>query len=105
MRLFVSVTVTPRIFNCPGNILKSSSLPFETIDWLEPTAISRSSDQNVNVPYQSRSHSPMSVFLRGSTKVVYVFEDEAGNGAECVFNVTIQPSCKYISHYNLSNTN
>ncbi|KAJ8043040.1 Low-density lipoprotein receptor-related protein 4 [Holothuria leucospilota] len=89
---FTCIDVTPRIFNCPGNILKSSSLPFETIDWLEPTAISRSSDQNANVPYQSRSHAPMSAFLRGSTRVVYVFEDEVGNGAECSFNVTIQPS-------------
>ncbi|KAJ8043038.1 Low-density lipoprotein receptor-related protein 5 [Holothuria leucospilota] len=82
--------VTPTISNCPDDILESSSSLYMTVNWIEPTAVSRSSDQNEILPYRSRSHAPMSSFIRGTTEVVYLFRDDLGYEAECSFNVTVE---------------
>ncbi|KAJ8043039.1 Low-density lipoprotein receptor-related protein 4 [Holothuria leucospilota] len=91
------IPVTPRILNCPDDVVRTNASSSESIYWFEPTAVSRSSDQNTNVPFLSRSHVPMSFFTRGTTNVLYVFEDDLGNTAECSFKVILQPRCKIFS--------
>ncbi|XP_072014192.1 hyalin-like [Amphiura filiformis] len=56
-----------------------------TVTFPEPRATDNSGTANL----QSRSHSPGAFFQVGSTEVCYIFADEAGNSADCCFNINI----------------
>ncbi|KAJ8043064.1 Low-density lipoprotein receptor-related protein 5 [Holothuria leucospilota] len=80
--------VTPEIVGCPENVIKFTTVP-EGVDWLEPSAESRSSEKSFPLPIESRSHEPNDEFPLGTTTVTYSFRDEKGNINKCLFNVTL----------------
>ncbi|KAJ8043059.1 Low-density lipoprotein receptor-related protein 5 [Holothuria leucospilota] len=80
--------VTPEIFGCPENIIKLTTVP-EAVDWFEPSAKSRSSEQSLPLTIDTRSHEPKDEFPLGTTTVTYSFRDEKGNTKKCLFNVTL----------------
>ncbi|KAJ8032098.1 Hyalin [Holothuria leucospilota] len=80
--------VSPEIFGCPENIIKLTTVP-EEVDWLEPSAKSRSSENSLPLMIESRSHEPNDTFPLGTTTVTYSFRDEKGNTKKCLFNVTL----------------
>ena len=55
------------------------------VNFQEPTA----TDNSGSVSVQSRSHSPGQFFQTGTTPVTYVFVDQSGNTADCVFSVNV----------------
>ena len=54
------------------------------VTWTEPTA----ADNSGMTPTVTRSHQPGISLPVGTTQVTYTFTDEAGNEAECQFEVT-----------------
>ena len=53
------------------------------VTWTEPTA----TDNSGLTPTVTKSHQPGDSFPVGTTQVTYTFTDEAGNEAECQFEV------------------
>ncbi|XP_033625617.1 hyalin-like isoform X1 [Asterias rubens] len=74
-------TIPPVISGCPDDIILPAAS--NSANWTEPTA----TDDSGLVPEVSKSHEPGAVFDFGSTNVTYTFTDQAGNAAECVFNI------------------
>ncbi|NLN31850.1 MAG: HYR domain-containing protein, partial [Bacteroidales bacterium] len=79
----------PVLSNCPVeiNISTDPGLCEASVTWIEPTVIDNCSE--ASAIFLERSHEPGSIFPTGSTPVTYKFIDEAGNIAECMFNITI----------------
>ncbi|PIK61977.1 putative hyalin [Apostichopus japonicus] len=87
-----SITVSP-VDTTPPVVVCTEDVPFEvelgttgTIAvWTEPTATDISGVTSLT----ERSHSPGSFFSVGKTTVIYVFSDNTGNSATCIFCVCI----------------
>lgn len=79
-----SDTVPPVFTSCPGNIIKKTEMPSETVFWPKPIA-----EDNSLVVTVTGSHEPNSVFDVGITEVNYTARDESGNTEECRFFVTV----------------
>jgi hypothetical protein len=78
----------PVVVNCPSSVNQGTNagLCVATVTWSEPTA---NDNCDGALAYFSRSHAPGSTFPIGITTVTYIFQDAAGNGATCTFNVTV----------------
>ena len=91
-------TIPPVIRNCPQSI--SDIVPMGTptlmVTWNEPTA----TDNSGLEPDRMQTHLPGESFPVGTTNVIYLFRDEAGNQALCAFDVTGNDYCPltYGSH-------
>ena len=72
----------PSISDCPLNIFTV----FPTADWTPPTATDNCTVQ----PTLTSTHQPGDSFPLGTTTVTYTATDDAGNQANCSFNVTVQ---------------
>jgi hypothetical protein len=79
---------SPTVVGCPGDIEADSDPDYcgATVTWTEPTAL-----DNCDGPltYQTRSHTPGSIFQVGTTQVSYTFSDSEGNQEECVFEIIV----------------
>ena len=78
--------MAPTIQNCPNNIALSvqQGVTQTQAFWSpEPTA----TDDSGVPPTMTQTHRPGDFFPIGSTPVIYVFTDAAGNRATCSFNV------------------
>lgn len=84
---FFKDNTPPTIFNCPDDITVDVPVgqTSASVTWVEPIAV----DDNVLVTFVSRSHAPNSVFTLEKTVVTYIYEDNAGNTAECAFCVNL----------------
>ncbi|XP_072051832.1 uncharacterized protein [Amphiura filiformis] len=88
-----SITVTtfdntpPVISNCPQSSIYT--VPFGTtsrvVTWNEPTA----SDNSGMTPSVMQTHMPGEMFPVGTTQVMYMFTDNAGNMVTCAFSITV----------------
>jgi hypothetical protein len=78
----------PVVSGCPAGIPQGTDAGACTaaVTWTEPTANDLCDGA---LTYFSRSHAPGSTFPVGLTTVTYVFQDAAGNGATCTFDVTV----------------
>ena len=74
----------PSIVYCPANVYTSMEIGATEIAvyWITPYAFDHSGAVTVN-----SSHEAGQIFPVGSTDVVYHFEDESRNRAECNFTV------------------
>lgn len=81
-------TIAPTIIACPSDIIvePASSDCNPSVSWVEPTT-----DDNCT-PTLISNFSPGDNFSVGTTTVVYTAEDQSGNTANCLFDVTIVPS-------------
>ena len=74
------------ISNCPDGL--TFSVPPGTTrysaTWTEPTAVDNSGEE-VRV---IRSHAPGNEFGIGESSVHYIFIDQSGNDAQCIFTIT-----------------
>ncbi|XP_038074659.1 mucin-3A-like isoform X2 [Patiria miniata] len=79
-------TTPPDITNCPMD--QAETLPEGQIkvgvSWTEPTIVDARGTVSVDVNYR-----PGDLFSAGTTQVVYVATDGAGNTANCTFNVHV----------------
>ncbi|XP_038055943.1 mucin-17-like [Patiria miniata] len=79
-------TTPPDITNCPMD--QAETLPEGQIkvgvSWTEPTIVDARGTVSVDVNYH-----PGDLFSAGTTQVVYVATDGAGNTANCTFNVHV----------------
>ncbi|KAJ8041493.1 Hyalin [Holothuria leucospilota] len=83
-------TNPPIITNCPSDIteqLESESALFAFASWDLPTA----EDGEGGVVLMDGPDNEFNFFAEGTSPVVYVFADDAGNTAVCSFNVIIVP--------------
>ncbi|XP_041454283.1 mucin-3A-like isoform X39 [Lytechinus variegatus] len=84
-------TSRPVISGCPEDIIleiPSASITTIAVSWSEPTA----TDDSGSVQTAS-SHQPGDAFAVGTTTLVtYTFSDDAGNTADCSFNIIISSS-------------
>ena len=80
-------TEPPQIIGCPQSINRSVIIgtTLTNVSWTEPTAIDNSGLQ----PTITQSHVPGESFPLGSSQVSYIFKDQAGNQAMCLFMITI----------------
>ena len=76
--------------NCPNDFTVDlpPGLTNAVVTWVEPTA----TDAEGVASLISQSHQPMTALAVGTTTVRYIFSDEVGNQAECVFNVMLRSS-------------
>ena len=76
----------PDIVGGPNSIMETVPLGSSSgvVDWIEPTATDNSGGEVTVV----RSHKPGDTFPVGTTQVVYIFTDQAGNSATYSFPVT-----------------
>ncbi|XP_072018428.1 uncharacterized protein [Amphiura filiformis] len=83
----IEVDEVPPVINCINNVFENVEIntPGTIVLWDEPTATDNSGVVNL----ASRSRSPGSFFLVGSTDVTYRFIDGSGNSAECTFAVIV----------------
>ena len=63
--------------------------PTLIVVWIEPTA----TDNSGLEPERMQTHLPGESFPVGTTNVMYLFQDEAGNQAICAFDVTGNNFC------------
>ncbi|XP_072046539.1 hyalin-like [Amphiura filiformis] len=81
-------TTPPTIINCPSDIHESIELGTLqlVVSWLEPSAV----DLKGSAVLQNATHRPGAMFAaESSTEVSYVFKDESGNVAFCIFSVIV----------------
>ncbi|XP_072023013.1 hyalin-like isoform X3 [Amphiura filiformis] len=80
-------TSSPIINRCPESVTYNvtSNSPFQTVFWVEPSAVD---DSGVTMLI-SQSRFPGAVFFVGITQIEYIFSDQAGNTASCIFSVNI----------------
>ncbi len=75
----------PVITGCPDS--QTYTIPIEmstiVVTWTEPTA----TDDSGAEPTVIRTHQPGQQFGIGTTEVIYVFMDAAGNEAMCTFSI------------------
>ncbi|KAJ8041572.1 Hyalin [Holothuria leucospilota] len=81
-------TEPPVISDCPDDqtVFIELGTPVGQAFWIPPTATDISGVANL----VAQSHSPGNEFPIGSTTVTYLFGDESGNTALCVFVITIE---------------
>ncbi|XP_072016323.1 uncharacterized protein [Amphiura filiformis] len=81
------VDSTPPVVACINDISETTPLGSQgtTVTWISPTA----TDNSGVVSLASRSRSPGSFFLVGSSDVTYRFVDGSGNEAICTFAVNV----------------
>ncbi len=92
------------ITGCPQAITYMAPIGSTQIEvtWTEPTATDNSGFPTTRI----RSHQPSDTFRLGTTQVLYTFSDQAGNSAQCLFDVTVGkcklkgvtesgPTCRY----------
>ncbi len=79
-------TEKPVIENCPTNIMVQVNPGdcLKAVSWQAPT-----SKDNCEISSFTSNFSPGAVFPIGVTQVKYTAKDNAGNQAECKFNVTV----------------
>ena len=77
----------PMCVNIPTGVLEIVELgsPGTMVSWTELSC----SDLSGTAQISSRSHTPDSFFVVGSTDVTYICTDESGNSESCVFSVTV----------------
>lgn len=83
----VSVTDTesPNIANCPSDITANGGAGCSSaVNWTEPIAL-----DNCAVNSFNSTHTSGSTFPLGTTTVTYTALDDAGNNANCQFDITI----------------
>lgn len=80
----ISDKVPPVFTSCPGNVIKKTEMPSETVFWPKPIA-----EDNSLVVTVAGSHVPNAAFDIGITEVNYTASDESGNTEECRFFVTV----------------
>ncbi|XP_072046102.1 hyalin-like [Amphiura filiformis] len=79
-------TTSPVVINCPDSVIISAVGPSGAIgSWSRPFATDHSA-----IVISNASHDPGQAFPVGSTDVVYIFEDEFGNQAQCNFSVRVE---------------
>ena len=80
-------TVPPVLSNCPDTIIvnNDAGLCSAVVTWTEPTATDNCSTVTI-----SRTHNPGDTFPVGTTQVMYIATDFAGNADTCVFQVVVQ---------------
>ena len=88
-------TTQPVIHGCPTDITNdmefgTSSAP---VYWIPPTA----TDVSGHVSLVSQSSCPGDAFTVGITTVSYIFGDQSGNNASCVFNITMKEGKLFVS--------
>ena len=76
----------PDIVGGPNSVMETIPLGSSSgvVNWTEPTATDNSGGEVAVV----RSHKPGDTFPVGTTQVIYIFTDEAGNSASYSFPVT-----------------
>ena len=80
--------IAPELNNCPLDIPPINASPCgQTVTWDPPTATDNCTPQDELVITSSQL--PGSVFLNGTTEVVYYVQDASGNYDSCMFKVTI----------------
>lgn len=86
----VSDNQAPTIADCPADITqpKDAGSCSAEVTWTEPTATDNCSAPGDILVIQN--HFPGDEFPVGKTTVQYTFIDEAGNPAQCVFDITIE---------------
>ncbi len=77
-------TIPPVFNNCPSNISVLTSQNSVSINWTMPTA-----RDNCGVPIVLSNFQPGQLLPIGTTTVVYLARDTAGNQTECRFVVTV----------------
>ena len=91
----VTDTIPPVIVNCPTDITMPVAAAGDTtvaVTWTPPTATDNVTPVNqLNNPLVT--HSPGDPFPIGLTGVMYLFQDAAGNRAQCDFNVIVTREC------------
>ncbi|XP_070188097.1 uncharacterized protein [Littorina saxatilis] len=75
-------SVAPMVTSCPDDIIVDTIFSDAYASWTPPTFTG-------GAVAVSASHQPGELFQRGSTAVVYVVEDQAGNTAVCTFTVFV----------------
>ncbi|XP_071824182.1 hyalin-like [Apostichopus japonicus] len=75
----------PVIDGCPSNEIVQTSNSYERVSWSEPTA----TDNSGSVRLVAGPSSSARFFSIGVSTIQYTFRDEAGNEANCSFNITI----------------
>ena len=87
--------LAPVIASTPDDIVvttgEASADCSTVVSWTEPVAT-----DNCSTPltYSSRTHIPGAPFPVGTTKVTYIFTDEAGNETSTSFNITVEDDTK-----------
>jgi gliding motility-associated-like protein len=78
--------VKPVITGCPSDQISNIAGPgcTQAVTWIPPTA----SDNCAVVSFVA-SHTPGTVFPKGTTTVTYTATDPAGNSSICSFNITV----------------
>ncbi|KAL8588650.1 hypothetical protein ACOMHN_001967 [Nucella lapillus] len=76
--------IPPVFSSCPGDVIKKTAMPTESVFW--PTPIAEDNSLIVTI---SGSREPNSAFDVGITIVNYTARDESNNVAECRFTVTV----------------
>ena len=81
------VDTIPPVVTCPDDISRTIGILTggTTVSFTEATA----TDNSGTATLASRSHSPGSFFVTGSTTVTYTFVDPSGNSASCSFQIII----------------
>ncbi|XP_072013682.1 uncharacterized protein [Amphiura filiformis] len=82
--------IPPTITGCPRDMeytvnVAPGQIPSQQVSWTEPTA----TDNSGMAPSVLQTHLPGDEFIVGSTTVIYIFSDQAGNQARCEFVVNI----------------
>ncbi|WP_163714299.1 HYR domain-containing protein, partial [Mangrovibacterium lignilyticum] len=89
--VIVAENSSPAISGCPDDITVNSEdvdplTCSQTVTWTEPTA-EDNCDGSLSI--FSQTHYPGDTFDKGTTSVVYVFQDSDGNQSTCSFDVTV----------------
>ena len=76
----------PTINRCPqsSSYMVAIGTTSRVVTWIEPTATDDSGVQ----PTVVSTHQSGSSFPVGTTQVIYIFMDQAGNEATCAFSIT-----------------
>ena len=80
-------TESPSMSSCPEtqNVTITDGNATAAVNWTEPRCLDNSGSVHC-----TSSHKPGDTFPAGSTTVMYTATDEAGNTAECTFNVQVE---------------
>ena len=85
--LYFTVDVTPPVItNCPANMEHTTDYALVPMSWNEPHI-----SDNVGITSKLQTKTSGSKFRRSTTTLVaYIVFDDAGNSANCSFEVTIK---------------
>ena len=84
-------TSPPKVIDCPSDIYKTveTGTSYITVWWSTPLAT------DFSETFTTRSHEPGDSFRVGVTSVMYHFEDEFSNRAQCNFTVYVDTGKHY----------